>query len=99
MVWGIVFSYLEGRQNLRNFLGVAFMFPVYSVLSGAVKIGWSLFVMEIGQVSQFLECQSVTGAIFLFLLCFCLVLKLNAATYNWRTRSLERNGIPMNRKG
>ncbi|MEQ8218390.1 MAG: DUF5690 family protein [Arenibacter sp.] len=61
MVWGIVFSYLEGRK-FTEFLGVA-LCSSFIVSSGAVK-SVGLLVMENWQVSQFWM-PSVTGAIFL----------------------------------
>jgi len=61
MVWGIVFSYLEGRK-FTEFLGVA-LCSSFIVSSGAVK-SVGLLVMENLQVSQFWM-PSVTGAIFL----------------------------------
>ncbi|MCK0146775.1 DUF5690 family protein [Arenibacter sp. F26102] len=60
MVWGIVFSYLEGRK-FTEFLGVA-LCSSFIVSSGAVK-SVGLLVMENWQVSQFWM-PSVTGAIF-----------------------------------
>ncbi len=60
MVWGIVFSYLEGRK-FTEFLGVA-LCSSFIVSSGAVK-SVGLLVMENLQVSQFWM-PSVTGAIF-----------------------------------
>ncbi len=60
MVWGIVFSYLEGRK-FTEFLGVA-LCSSFIVSSGAVK-SVGLLVMDNWQVSQFWM-PSVTGAIF-----------------------------------
>ena len=66
MVWGVVFSYLEGRK-FTEFLGVA-LCSSFIVSSGAVKsIG--LFVMNNWQVSQFWM-PAVTGAIFIIPFCF-----------------------------
>jgi len=61
MVWGIVFSYLEGRK-FTEFLGVA-LCSSFIVSSGAVK-SVGLLVMENWQVSQFWM-PSVTGGVFL----------------------------------
>lgn len=61
MVWGIVFSYLEGRKS-TEFLGVA-LCSSFIVSSGAVK-SVGLLVMENWQVSQFWM-PFVTGGIFL----------------------------------
>tara|TARA_R110002050_G_scaffold83320_2_gene178073 strand:+ start:28848 stop:30137 length:1290 start_codon:yes stop_codon:yes gene_type:complete len=61
MVWGIVFSYLEGRK-FTEFLGVA-LCSSFIVSSGAVK-SVGLLVMENWQVSQFWM-PFVTGGIFL----------------------------------
>ncbi|PXX31315.1 DUF5690 family protein [Arenibacter sp. ARW7G5Y1] len=61
MVWGIVFSYLEGRK-FTEFLGVI-LCSSFIVSSGAVK-SVGLLVMENWQVSQFWM-PFVTGGIFL----------------------------------
>lgn len=61
MVWGIVFSYLEGRK-FTEFLGVA-LCSSFIVSSGAVK-SVGLLVMENWQVSQFWM-PSVAGGVFL----------------------------------
>lgn len=61
MVWGVVFSYLEGRK-LTEFLGIA-LCSSFIVSSGAVKtVG--LLVMNSLQVSQFWM-PAVTGALFI----------------------------------
>lgn len=61
MVWGVVFSYLEGRKY-TEILGVA-LCSSFIVSSGAVKsIGF--LVMDILEISQFWM-PAVTGAIFL----------------------------------
>jgi MFS family permease len=61
MVWGIVFSYLEGRK-FTEFLGVA-LCSSFIVSSGAVK-SVGLLVMENWQVSQFWM-PFVTGGVFI----------------------------------
>lgn len=61
MVWGVVFSYLEGRK-LTEFLGVI-LCSSFIVSSGAVK-SVGLIVMDSLGVSQFWM-PAVTGAIFI----------------------------------
>ena len=61
MVWGIVFSYLEGRK-FTEILGVA-LCSSFIVSSGAVK-SVGLMVMDLLHVSE-LWMPAVTGAIFL----------------------------------
>lgn len=72
MIWGIVFSYLEGRR-FTDILGVA-LCASFIVSSGAVK-SVGLYVMNILGVTEFWM-PAATGGLFFFpLILFGLVLK------------------------
>lgn len=88
MVWGVVFSYLEGRK-FTEFLGVA-LCSSFIVSSGAVKsIG--LLVMDRFEVSQFWM-PAVTGAIFFipFVLFSLMLNKMPAPTAEDKRLRIER---------
>ncbi len=94
MVWGVVFSYLEGRK-LTEFLGVA-LCSSFIVSSGAVKtVG--LLVMNSLQVSQFWM-PAVTGALFIipFVVFSLLLNKMPKPTKEDKRLRVERN--PMTSK-
>ena len=88
MVWGIVFSYLEGRKY-TEFLGVA-LCSSFIVSSGMVK-SVGLLVMEHWQVSEFWM-PALTGAIFLvpFIICSFLLNKIAPPTAEDITLRTER---------
>ena len=67
MVWGVVFSYLEGRE-FTEILGVALCSSLI-LSSGAVK-SVGLFVMNSWKVSE-LWMPATTGALFLVLFFIC----------------------------
>ncbi|MCR9226074.1 MAG: DUF5690 family protein [Flavobacteriaceae bacterium] len=67
MIWGIVFSYIEGRR-FTDILGVV-LSSSFIVSSGVVK-SVGLFVVNSWGVSEFWM-PSVTGALFLFPLLIC----------------------------
>ncbi|MGB5372049.1 MAG: DUF5690 family protein [Flavobacteriaceae bacterium] len=94
MIWGIVFSYLEGRQH-TEILGVA-LCSSFIVSSGAVKSVGSLVLNEMGISEQWMP--SVTGAFFLILL-FSFALLLNRIPApNETDKILKSERRPMGRK-
>lgn len=94
MVWGIVFSYLEGRK-FTEILGVA-LCSSFIVSSGVVK-SVGLLVMENWSVSQFWM-PAVTGALFLipFVFFAWLLNKMPAPTEEDKNLRTERK--PMSGK-
>ncbi|RDY60057.1 DUF5690 family protein [Flagellimonas nanhaiensis] len=94
MIWGIVFSYVEGRK-FTDILGIA-LCASFIVSSGVVK-SVGLFVMDFFGVSEFWM-PAVTGAIFLVpLLFFALLLqKIPPPTEEDKTQRMER--IPMTKE-
>ncbi|WP_062052798.1 DUF5690 family protein [Aquimarina longa] len=94
MIWGIVFSYLEGRK-FTEILGVA-LCSSFIVSSGIVKsVGLSL--MNIWHVSQFWM-PAATGALFIVPLLFFawLLEKLPVTTLEDKVMRSER--VPMSAK-
>ncbi|MEZ4968512.1 MAG: DUF5690 family protein [Flavobacteriaceae bacterium] len=94
MVWGIVFSYLEGRK-FTEFLGVA-LCSSFIVSSGAVK-SVGLMVMENWQVSQFWM-PSVTGGVFLVPFVFFAWLLNRIPRPSEEDKRLRTERKPMNGK-
>jgi MFS family permease len=94
MVWGIVFSYLEGRK-FTEFLGVA-LCSSFIVSSGAVK-SVGLLVMENWQVSQFWM-PSVTGGVFLVPFVFFSWLLNRIPQPSEEDKKLRTERKPMNGK-
>ncbi|MCM4165470.1 MULTISPECIES: DUF5690 family protein [unclassified Arenibacter] len=94
MVWGIVFSYLEGRK-FTEFLGVA-LCSSFIVSSGAVK-SVGLLVMENWQVSQFWM-PSVTGGVFLVPFVFFAWLLNRIPQPSEEDKKLRTERKPMNGK-
>jgi len=91
MIWGIVFSYMEGRKY-TDILGVV-LCSSFIVSSGVVK-SVGLFVMEQWGVSEFWM-PSVTGALFFlpFLLCALALQKVPPPTQEDIEDRTER--VPM----
>lgn len=91
MIWGIVFSYLEGRK-LTEILGIA-LCASFIVSSGVVK-SVGLFVMNYYGVNEFWM-PSVTGALFLIpLVLFAMLLnKIPSPTKADKDLRVER--VPM----
>ena len=94
MVWGIVFSYLEGRK-FTEFLGVA-LCSSFIVSSGAVK-SVGLLVMENWQVSQFWM-PSVAGGVFLVPFVFFAWLLNRIPQPSEEDKRLRTERKPMNGK-
>ncbi len=94
MVWGIVFSYLEGRK-FTEFLGVA-LCSSFIVSSGAVK-SVGLLVLEYVGVSQFWM-PSVTGAIFIVPFIFFAWLLNKLPPPSQEDKELRTERIPMTGK-
>ena len=94
MIWGIVFSYVEGRR-FTDILGIA-LCASFIVSSGVVK-SVGLFVMDYFAVSEFWM-PAVTGAIFLVpLLFFSLLLQqVPPPTKEDKAQRMER--IPMTKE-
>ncbi|GGX33013.1 DUF5690 family protein [Aquimarina muelleri] len=94
MIWGIVFSYLEGRK-FTEILGVA-LCASFIVSSGIVK-SVGLYLMSGWQISQFWM-PAVTGALFILPLLFFawLLEKLPVTTQEDKTMRSER--LPMSAK-
>lgn len=94
LIWGIVFSYLEGRR-FTDILGIA-LCASFIVSSGVVK-SVGLFVMDYAGVSEFWM-PSVTGACFLVPLLFFgwLLQQLEPPTEDDRKLRVER--VPMTKK-
>ncbi|WP_367891376.1 DUF5690 family protein [Flavobacterium pectinovorum] len=81
MIWGIVFSYLEGRK-FTEILGVA-LSTSFIVSSGVVKSA-GFFVMESLHFSEFWM-PAITGLLFVGpLLFFALAFRTNSKTYTGR---------------
>ena len=92
MIWGIVFSYLEGRRN-TEVLGV-FLCSSFIVSSGIVKsIG--KFTMEQWQVSEFWM-PAITGALFIIPLCFFAYLLEKIPKPNTKDIKQRSARLPMN---
>ncbi|RXG11320.1 hypothetical protein DSM03_11351 [Leeuwenhoekiella aestuarii] len=93
MIWGIVFSYLEGRK-FTEILGVI-LCTSFIVSSGVVKsIG--LYVMAFWEVSQFWM-PAVTGALFLIPLMFFARLLETISPPTAEDESLRVARVPMNK--
>ncbi len=107
MVWGIVFSYLEGRR-FTEIMGVI-LCTSFIVSSGVVKsIG--IFVMEYVEVTEFWM-PVITGAIFIIPIILCTIglelipkptvedirlrSKRNLMTYIDRKRFFKQHRLPM----
>ncbi len=79
MIWGIVFSYLEGRKT-TEILGII-LCTSFIVSSGVVKSA-GMWIMQYWGVSEFWM-PVVTGALFLLpLLVFIFLLEKNSGTYS-----------------
>lgn len=94
MIWGIVFSYIEGRKT-TEILGII-LCSSFIVSSGIVKSA-GLWVMQFWEVNAFWM-PVVTGAVFLpFLIVFILMLeKIPPPTKEDIAEKSER--VPMNRQ-
>ncbi len=93
MIWGIVFSYLEGRK-LTEILGVI-LCASFIVSSGMVK-SVGLFVMDFWNVSQFWM-PAVTGALFILPLCFCTWLLEKIPLPTDEDKLLRTERVPMSK--
>lgn len=94
MIWGIVFSYLEGRR-MTEILGIV-LCSSFIVSSGAVKSVGLLVINELG-FSQFWM-PAVTGAFFLIPFFICLWLLERLPPPNVKDQLARKKRNPMSSK-
>lgn len=94
MIWGLVFSYLEGRK-LTEILGVI-LCSSFIVSSGVVKSA-GLLTMNYFKVSQFWM-PAVTGALFLIPFIGCSILLDRIPPPTDEDKQLRQERMPMGRK-
>nr|WP_299382589.1 DUF5690 family protein [Allomuricauda sp.] len=94
MIWGIVFSYLEGRR-VTDILGIA-LCASFIVSSGVVK-SVGLFVMRFTGISEFWM-PAVTGAFFLLPLLFFGFLLERIPPPSEKDKSSQVERLPMTRE-